>query len=50
MIPDSTHLDSINSLPSLVSVETIDGTSLPVVSHVTLHTPQFHVPSVSHVP
>jgi hypothetical protein len=48
MTHDSTHLGSMSSLPSHVSVKIVDGT-LPVVSHGTLHTPQFRVSSVSHV-
>jgi hypothetical protein len=47
---DSTHLSSMSSLPSDVSVKTADGTSLAVVGYGTLHTPLFHVPFVSHVP
>jgi hypothetical protein len=47
---EPTHLGSMSSLTSLVSVKTIDDTPLPVVSHGTFRTPQFHVPFVSHVP
>jgi hypothetical protein len=50
MTHDSTHLGSLSSLPSPVSVKTTDDTSLLVVSHGTLHTPYVHVSSVSHVP
>jgi hypothetical protein len=50
MTHDSTHLGSLSSLPSPVSVKTVDDTPLPVVSHGTLRTLQFHVSSVSHVP
>jgi hypothetical protein len=50
MTHDSTHLDSLSSLHSSVSVKTIDGTPLPVVDQGTLYTSSFHVPSDSHVP
>src|SRR6266540_6549423 len=50
MTHDSTHLCSL-SLPSAsLFVNTADGTSHSVLSHGTLHTSHFHVPSVSHVP
>jgi hypothetical protein len=50
MTHDSTRLGSMSLLPSHVSVKTADGTHLPIVSHDTLRTPQFHVSFVSHVP
>jgi hypothetical protein len=50
MTHDSTHFGSLSSLPSPVSVSTVDGNCFPVVSHETLHTSNFHVSSVSHVP
>jgi hypothetical protein len=46
MTYDSTHLVSMSSLPSPMSVKTVDGTPLAVVSHGTLHTPRFHVPQL----
>jgi hypothetical protein len=49
MTHDSTHLDSLSSLHSPVSIKTPDGT-LPIVGQGTLYTSSFHVPSVSHVP
>jgi hypothetical protein len=50
MTHDSTHLDSLSSLHSPVSIKTADGTPLPVVGQGTLYTSSFHVPSISHVP
>jgi hypothetical protein len=50
MTHDSTHLGSLSSLPSPVSIKTADDTPLLVVSHDTLRTTYFHVLSVSHVP
>jgi hypothetical protein len=50
MTHDSTHLDSLSSLHSSVSVKTVDGTPLPVVGQGTLYTSSFHVLSVSHLP
>jgi hypothetical protein len=50
MTHDSTHLDSLSSLHSPVSVKTADGTPLPGVGQGTLYTSSFHVLSVSHVP
>jgi hypothetical protein len=49
MTHESTHLGSMSLFPSPVSIKTVDGT-LPVVCHATLHTAQFYVPFVSHVP
>jgi hypothetical protein len=50
MTLDSTSLCSLS--PSFISlfVNTIDGTSHPVLNHGTLHTSHFRVPSVSHIP
>jgi hypothetical protein len=45
-----THLDSLSSLHSPVSVKTTDGAPLPVVGQSTLYTSSFHVSYVSHVP
>jgi hypothetical protein len=50
MTPDSTPLGSMSSLPSPVSVKTVDDTPHPVVSLGTLCTTQFHVSFISHVP
>jgi hypothetical protein len=50
MTHDSTHLDSLSSLPSCVFVETTDDTPFLVVSQGTLCTSHFHVLFVSHVP
>jgi hypothetical protein len=50
MTHDSTHLDSLSSLHSPVSVKTANGTPLPGVGQGTLYTFSFHVSSVSHVP
>jgi hypothetical protein len=49
MTHDSTHLDSLSSVRSFVSVKTADDTPLPVVSQCTLSTSSFHVSIVSHV-
>jgi hypothetical protein len=46
MTHDSTHLVSMSSVPSPMPVKTADSTSLSVVSHGTLRTPQFHVPQL----
>jgi hypothetical protein len=50
MTHESTHLDSLSSLHSLVYVKTVDGTPLPVVGQGTLYTSSFHVSFISHVP
>src|SRR5207244_6429605 len=50
MTHDSTHLSSLRSPLAFLFVNTADGTSHSVLSHGTLRTPHFHVPSVSHVP
>jgi hypothetical protein len=50
MTHDSTHLDSLSSLHSPVSVKTGGGTPLPVVGQGALYTSNFHVLSVYHVP
>ena len=50
MTHDSTHLSSLRPPSASLFVNTADGTSHSVLSHGTLRTPHFHVPSVSHVP
>lgn len=50
MAHDSTSLCSLSSSSASLFVNTAGGTSHPVLSHVTLHTSCFIVPSVSHVP
>src|SRR5438105_15885975 len=50
MTHDSTHLRSLSPPSASLFVNTADGTSHSVLSHGTLHSPHFHVPSVSHVP
>ena len=50
MTHDSTHLRSLSPPSASLFVNTADGTSHSVLSHGTLRTPHFHVPSVSHVP
>jgi hypothetical protein len=46
----STSLFSLILSSTSLFVNTADGTSHPVLSHGTLHTSCFMVPSVSHVP
>jgi hypothetical protein len=50
MTHDSTHLDSLSSLHSPMSVKTADDTPLPIIGQGTLYTSSFHVSSISHVP
>jgi hypothetical protein len=50
MTYDSTSLCSLILSSTSLFVNTADGTSHPVLSHGTLHTSRFMVPSVSHVP
>ena len=50
MTHDSTHLRSLSPPSASLFVNTADGTSHSVLSHGTLRTPHFHVPSISHVP
>src|SRR6266542_5985869 len=50
MTHDSNHLRSLSPPSASLFVTTADGTSHSVLSHGTLCTPYFHVPSVSHVP
>jgi hypothetical protein len=50
MTHDSTSLCSLSPSSASLLVTIADGTSHPVLSHVTLHTLHFQVPSVSHVP
>jgi hypothetical protein len=50
MTHDSTSLCSLSPSSASLLVTIADGTSHPVLSHVTLHTLHFRVPSVSHVP
>ena len=50
MTPHTHHLRAVNSVPSPLTVQTADGTCLPVAAQGTLSTSSFHVPAVSHVP
>ncbi|BAH91807.1 Os02g0616666 [Oryza sativa Japonica Group] len=50
MTPDSTHLSSMSPPDTPLTVQTANGTSLPVVDRGTLSTSSFRVPTVSHVP
>ena len=50
MTPHRDHLCAVNSVPSPLTVQTADGTSLSVAARGTLSTSSFHVPAVSHVP
>lgn len=49
MTIDSTHLTSLSSSILHVSIQTANGTSLPVTSRGTLSILSFHIPAVSHV-
>ena len=50
MTLDSTHLSSVIPPDLPLTVQTADGTSLPVAGRGTLSTSSFRVPTVSHVP
>jgi hypothetical protein len=50
MIHDYTSLCSLSPLFASLFVTTANGTSLPVLSHVTLHTSHFKVHSIPYVP
>jgi hypothetical protein len=50
MTHDSTSLRSLSPSSASLLVTIADGTSHLVLSHGTLHTLCFRVPSVSHVP
>ena len=50
MTPHRDHLCAVNSVPSPLTVQTADGTSLSVAARGILSTSSFHVLAVSHVP
>jgi len=47
---DCTSLSSIRPLSTSITVQTADGSTLPVLGHGTLLSSSFHVPIVSYVP